>query len=58
VQQQLAQQQLARTPGGAPANSNTPSGVLLESTSESSGFSTSGIPDSVFQIPADYKRIQ
>ncbi len=54
----MVQQQ--RMAGGAPAaaNSNTPSGVLLESTSDSTGFSTSSIPDSVFRIPADYKRIQ
>ena len=50
------QQQLARARGGAlaPANSNTPSDVMVETTSDSTGFSTSNIPDSAFQIPADY----
>jgi len=53
----IAQQQLARMPGGAPAaNSNTPAGVMLEMTNDSSDFSTSSIPDAVFAIPADYKK--
>jgi hypothetical protein len=32
-------------------------GTLFEVTMESSGFSTSAIPDSVFAVPADYKKV-
>jgi len=34
------------------------SGSLMEITSDSSGFSTASIPDSVFAIPAGYKQTQ
>ncbi len=54
----MAQQQLARMPGGAPAaNSNTPPGVMMEMTVDSTGFSTASVPDSAFDIPADYKKV-
>jgi hypothetical protein len=46
-----AQQALARM-GGAPAAG----GALMEVTMESSGFSTSSIPDSVFAIPTDFHK--
>jgi hypothetical protein len=45
----MADQILARLPGPA-------GGSLFEVTMESSNFSTSSIPDSVFAIPADYKK--
>ena len=38
--------------GGAPGAG---SGSLMEMTMESTDFSTSSIPDSVFAIPAGYK---
>jgi uncharacterized protein DUF4412 len=55
----MVEQQLARMPGGtsAAANSTMLPGVMVEFTSDSTGFSTSSIPDSVFQIPADYEKI-
>jgi len=45
-----AQQALARMGGGASG------GSLFETTIESSGFSTSSIPDSVFAIPAGFQK--
>jgi hypothetical protein len=44
-----AQQALARMGGGATG------GSLFETTMESSGFSSSSIPDSVFAIPAGFQ---
>ena len=53
----IAQQQLARMPGGAPAaGGNTPADVLMEITMDSGEFSTSSIADSVFAAPADYRK--
>jgi hypothetical protein len=43
--------QAGRTPSGASGG-----GSLFEMTMESSDFSTSGIPDSVFAIPAGFRR--
>ena len=34
------------------------SGSLFEMTTESSGFSTSGIPDSTFAIPAGFQKVE
>lgn len=58
----MAAQALARmgagpgaTPGGAAPAGNPTS--LLEMTVDSSDFSTSPVPDSVFVLPADYRRI-
>jgi hypothetical protein len=52
-----AQQALARmggmAGGGAPPSS---SGAMIEITMDSSDFSSDGIPDSVFAIPADYRK--
>ncbi|HEY1493734.1 MAG TPA: hypothetical protein VGF49_04295, partial [Candidatus Solibacter sp.] len=47
----MADQMLSRMGGGAGG------GSLFEVTMESSGFSTSAIPDSVFAVPADYKKV-
>ena len=47
----MAEQMLARMGGGAGG------GSLFEVTMESSGFSTSAIPDSVFAVPGDYKKV-
>ncbi len=47
----MAEQALARMGGMGGAG-----GAMFETTSESSGFSTSSIPDSVFAIPADYPK--
>jgi hypothetical protein len=47
----MAEQMLARM-GGAGGG-----GSLFEVTMESSGFSTSAIPDSVFAVPGDYKKV-
>ncbi len=47
-----AAQALARM-GGAPAG-----GSMFESTIESSNFSTSAIPDSVFAIPAGFNKVE
>ncbi len=47
----MADQMLARMGGGAGG------GTLFEVTMESSGFSTSAIPDSVFAVPGDYKKV-
>jgi hypothetical protein len=53
----IAQQQLARMPGGAPpAGGNSAPGLMMEMTMDSSDFSTGGIPDSVFQAPGDYRK--
>ena len=53
----FAQQQLARMPGGAPAaGGNSAPGLMMEMTMDSSDFSTSSVPDSVFAVPADYKK--
>ena len=49
-QGEMAKQMLARMPGGS-------GGSGMEITSESSGFSSAGIPDSVFAIPADYQKV-
>ena len=46
----IAEQALARMGGRS-------GGALFEVTMESSGFSTSSIPDSVFAIPGDYKKV-
>ena len=46
----MAEQMLARMGGAA-------GGSLFEVTMESSGFSTSSIPDAVFAIPADYQKV-
>ena len=48
-----AQQALARM-GGASSGG----GSLFEMTMESSDFSTSGIPDSVFAIPAGFQKVE
>ena len=48
----MADQMLARMGGMGGGG-----GALFEMTMESSGFSTSSIPDSVFAIPADYKLV-
>jgi hypothetical protein len=48
-----AQQALARMGGAAPGG-----GALFEITMESSGFSASGIPDSVFAIPAGFQKVE
>src|SRR5260370_13997464 len=51
----MAEQMMARMnckPGGGPG-----SGALFETTMESSGFSTSAIPDATFAIPAGYKQV-
>ena len=47
----MAEQMLARMGGAAGG------GSLFEVTMESSGFSTSAIPDSVFVVPGDYKKV-
>ena len=47
----MAEQALARMGGMGGAG-----GAMFETTSESIGFSTSSIPDSVFAIPADYTK--
>jgi hypothetical protein len=47
-----AQQALARM--GAPSGS----GSLFEITTESGGFSTGSIPDSVFAIPAGFQKVE
>ena len=47
----MAQQQLARMGGGG-------NGSLFEITTDSSDFSTSSIPDSVFEIPAGYQKTE
>jgi hypothetical protein len=46
---EMAQKAMAGRMGGA-------SGGGFETTTESSGFSTAGIPDSVFAIPAGYTK--
>jgi hypothetical protein len=53
----MAAQAMARMgnmqPGAAPAGA---SNSMIEMTLESSGFSSDSVPDSVFAIPADYKK--
>ncbi len=53
----MAEQMLARLPGGAPGGGGGASAALIEITMDSSDFSPAPIPDSVFAIPADYKKI-
>jgi hypothetical protein len=51
----MAKQQLARMGGGAPMG-----GIgagTIDTTSEASEFSSSGIPDSVFAVPAGYQKV-
>jgi hypothetical protein len=51
----IAAQAMARM-GGAQSGSAASSNSMIEMTLESSGFSSDPIADSVFAIPADYKR--
>jgi len=53
----IAQQQLARLPGGAPAADGGGSS-LMEMTIDFTSFSTASIPASAFEIPAGYQTIQ
>jgi hypothetical protein len=51
------QAQLARMGGmGAGGAAPSSSGAMIEVTMDASDFSSAGIPDSVFDIPADYKK--
>jgi hypothetical protein len=50
-QAEMAKQMLARMPGGSGASGG------MEITTESSGFSSASIPDSVFAIPAGYQKV-
>jgi hypothetical protein len=43
--------------GGAPAGGASAGNTLVELTEDASGFSTAGIPDSVFAIPEGYRLI-
>jgi len=51
----MAEQMLARLGSAGMPGAGGGSGALFEITMESSDFSTSGIPDSVFAIPAGYQ---
>jgi hypothetical protein len=51
----IAAQAMARM-GGVQSGAAAASNSMIEMTLESSGFSSDPIPDSVFAIPADYKR--
>ena len=52
------QQALSRMGGGrGPVPSGGNPGVLMELTMDSSDFSTAAIPDSVFAIPADFRKV-
>ena len=53
-QGEAAKQQLARMGGGSPMGGGRGS---MDITSEASGFSGAGIPDSVFEIPAGYQKV-
>jgi hypothetical protein len=54
----MAEQALARMgPAGGAAPAGAASGSLIEMTIDSSDFSAAGIPDSVFAIPSDYRKI-
>jgi hypothetical protein len=53
-QAEAMKQALARMPGGAPAAGG--SGPLIEITMDSSDFSSEAVPDSVFAIPAGYRK--
>ena len=50
-----AAQAMARM-GNMQPGATAPSNSMIEMTMESSGFSSDAIPDSVFAIPADYKK--